>query len=389
VLAASSIWLSVVVLLLVRALRQNRHFHRLAATRPPEPPPFVSVVVPARDEAANIEACVSGLLRQDYPRPRYEIIIVDDASADATAAIASSLLHGRPEARLIALEGLPRQWHGKPFACWTGACAARAAGDWLCFLDADVRAGEAALSSAVAEATRRRLDVLSLVPRQLLASFAERLVMPCAFYALAFSQDVRSCEPERDGVSACGPFMLVRRSCYFAAGGHRAVRNQICEDLALAHRAKLNHARVATVGGDAVACCRMYRGMAPLWHGLSKNAAETAGGTAAALALAAAAITLAWTAVLLPGFALCQMWTSPSPVAALAAGVAASATASAVAFHMAGARHFSLPIWYGALFPLGYTVVAGIALSSVRLRLWGHVQWRGRTLSTQARPRAP
>lgn len=386
-LLVSLIWLSIVAVLLCKAWSQGRCFRRLSPAACPAPAPVVSVIVPARDEAANILPCMRSLLAQVYEPGAFEIVVVDDGSRDATPKLAKGLIDGSSSARLLSIGGPPSGWFGKPFACWVGACAARPDSHWLCFVDADVRASAEAVASALAEANRRNLDFLSVVPRQVLGSLAERLVIPCALYAMAFSGNVRRCEPEGEGVTASGPFMLVRRSSYFGVGGHKAVRGEICEDLALARLVKRRGARVATVGGNELLSCRMYRGFRSVWEGLSRNAVESAGDAISAVALALAALVLSWTAVILPTIAVARTIAAPGPTSALQLAVAATASLAVVAFHVAGARHFSMASWLGLLFPVGYTLAAGIALNSVRLRLLGRVLWRGRTLAVTSRNR--
>ena len=68
----------------LRALKRPR-----ADSRLPEPAPLISVLVPARDEEANIETCLKSLQEQDYPN--FEILVMDDHSSDDTAAIVGQL----------------------------------------------------------------------------------------------------------------------------------------------------------------------------------------------------------------------------------------------------------------------------------------------------------
>jgi hypothetical protein len=113
----------------------------------------------------------------------------------------------------------------------------------------------------VATAACQSLDLLSIMPRQQLVSFAERLVMPCGFYLLAFCQDLRGLQaPDGADTTATGQFMLIRRSIYEAVGGHAAVHDIICEDLALARRIKQRKGQVALRDGKELITTRMYTG---------------------------------------------------------------------------------------------------------------------------------
>jgi chlorobactene glucosyltransferase len=274
---------------------------------------------------------------------------------------------------------LPPGWIGKCHACWVGACAVAPETEWLCFLDADVRPKPALLARAFATAQSERLDLLSLAPRQELGSFAERLVMPCGLYMMAFCQDLGDLQSRAgDDATATGQFMLVRRPAYEAAGGHAAVRNIICEDVALARAIKRAGGRVALHDGREAISARMYTGWRSLWEGVAKNLVDMLGGPVPTLVSALAATAIAWAAVLIPAVDAigCAGGSSSSCVAL---GPALAASAAAVGFHVAGAHYFGIPLWYGLLFPAGYTVGAVMAIDSLRLRMSGRVTWKGRT----------
>jgi chlorobactene glucosyltransferase len=378
----SSLWLAVMAWLIARAFQQRGLLPRLDAAAPPasDHAPRIGVIIPARDEEANIGACLGSLLAQDYPQDRLHVVVVDDHSADATAAIVDDLARRHGHLTLLRSPPLPARWTGKAHACAVGARAAPDC-EWLCFIDADVTAAPSALSSAANAAKVRSLDLLSLMPRQELKSVAERLILPCGLILLSFLQDLRRSQA-RSGreVSATGQFMLVRRAAYDAVGGHTAVCSAICEDLEFARRLKQSGHTVLLMGGDGVLATRMYTGWATLWPGLAKNLVDTFGGPAATLGVAAAAVILAWAAYLLPLF---DLWTlyrgGDGALSALLLALAGSG--AAVGLHVAAAFHFRIPFWYGFIFPLGYTIGALMALDSVHRRLSGRVVWKGRIYS--------
>ncbi|HET8918045.1 MAG TPA: glycosyltransferase family A protein [Xanthobacteraceae bacterium] len=374
-------WLAAVIWLIARAFQQRG---LLQSPQPAEPPPAdrapkIAVIVPARDEAANIDRCLRSLVAQTYPASRLRIVVIDDHSGDRTFAIASALAQTYPQLTVLRSPPLPPHWVGKSHACWIGACAVAEGADWLCFVDADVWAEPALVASAIAAANAGALDLLSLAPRQELQSFAERLVMPCGLYLLAFCQDLRTVQARNSSeVTATGQFMLVRRACYETVGGHAAVRGAICEDLMLARLLKRSGGRAILQDGRRLLSTRMYRGWSTLWIGIAKNLSEMLGGPLRTIAIAVAAVALAWAAWLIPlSDALhCAQGSSPSCV-----GLIPAALGSAAAFglHIAGASYFGVPPWYGVLFPLGYSAGALIAIDSVRRRLSGRVTWKGRT----------
>src|SRR5207245_683098 len=165
----------------------ERHCHerRRLADYPPQPTgPLVSVIIPARNEAENIARCVRSVLTAAYAP--FEVIVVDDRSTDGTGDIVDRLT-GAPEAagRLRLLRGaeLPPGWFGKPWAVVQGYRAAR--GELLLFTDADTAHTPELLPRTVALLEREQVDLVSLLARQEMVSFWERLVQPHVFLALA------------------------------------------------------------------------------------------------------------------------------------------------------------------------------------------------------------
>lgn len=378
VLPLSAVWFVLVIWLICRAFRQRKALAVLQPARKAEGRfPKVCVVVPARDESANIADCVNALAIQRAVD--LDIVVVDDDSSDDTAAIVARLAREVPFLALLHAPELPSGWMGKPHACSIGASAAPADCRWLCFIDADVTVVHpSALATAVGAAQRGGIDLLSLTPRQELKSFAERLMMPCGLYLLAFSQDLSEAQAAGSGqVVATGQFMLFRREAYAAAGGHAAVRGEVCEDVALAHRLKQKGGRVLLQDGSKLLSTRMYTGWATLWPGIAKNLSEMLGGGLRTATVALIALAMAWGAVVLPAVAFtgCVGGSTAACVALLPAG---TGSAAAFALHIAGAIHFGIPFWYGFLFPLGYSAGAAIGFDSLRWRLIRRIRWKGR-----------
>jgi chlorobactene glucosyltransferase len=335
----------------------------------------VCVVVPARNEVRNILNCLEDLLAQTYPTEKLRIVVVDDESDDGTDRIVEAIARRNHNVRLLSSGTLGKGWTGKTQACWTGASACGGS-EWLCFIDADMRAEPGLVASAVAEG-RRGADMLSLAPRHRLVSFAERLMIPCGLYLLGFQQRLESASSRAQGdVTVAGQFILIRRSLYRRIGGHAAVAGAICEDLELARLANRAGASVALRDGSELLSTRMYDGWGSLWPGFTKNALEMFGGRSKTLATAAVAVLLSWTVVALPVVLALRPVRSIADEAALVVAVAAAAVA--VGFHVAGSIHFRIPLWCGVLFPAAYTLGAAIALDGLRLRLAGRVPWKGR-----------
>jgi chlorobactene glucosyltransferase len=376
VLASGIVWALVVAGLIWRAARRGAAHRHLPAEPLPDPAPSVAVIVPARNEARNIGPCLEGLVAQDYPG-RLSITVVDDESADGTVAIVGRHVEHDQRVRLLAGGPPPPGWFGKPHACWVGAAAADA--DWLCFVDADVRAEPGLLAGAVAFAARSGTDMLSLYPFLTLGSFWERVVVPAGLLVIACALPAGT--PDRSshgGVTANGQFILIRRAAYDAIGGHRAVREEVCEDRALALRLLAGGMRLGVMGGERLARVRMYTGLRPLWAGFAKNAVEVLGDPPATLGAAAATAAIAIASLLVPGLAALATALHPGWPASLGLGLAALASAALLGLGIGTARHLRIPWAYGLSLPLGSLLVALIALDSLRRRARRTVTWKGR-----------
>jgi len=235
----------------------------------PEPDvvrPEVSIIVPARNEEASLGDCLHSLTAQTGVS--YEIIVVDDGSADRTRKIAGSFAG----VRVISPGPLPAGWTGKNNAVVAGAKKARA--EWLLFTDADTVHLPGSLAWALAEAKSERADLLSYSPAQVVVTSAERAVMPIVFAELAAQYPPHKVREQSTGVIAAnGQYILVRRAAYDATGGHAAVATEILEDVALARRFRSAGQRgFFRFGGDTVRT-RMYRNWPQLREGWTKNLA--------------------------------------------------------------------------------------------------------------------
>ena len=173
--------------------------------------PSIAVIVPARNEAPTLDACIQSLLNQDYPDLR--IVIVDDRSRDATFDAAQRIAGRDPRVRVERVTELPAGWMGKSYALWTGSRAVDA--DWLLFVDADCTLHPRAVRAAVADALRRCVDLLSLWPRHDARTFWEHMLIPLCGGIIALWFGSRAWqEAERGPAFANGQFLLVRRDVY-------------------------------------------------------------------------------------------------------------------------------------------------------------------------------
>ncbi len=256
----------------VALARRLRHTPSLDEV-PPDPPvaaPRVSIVLPARDEATHIAACVSSLRASTWPA--LEIVVVDDHSTDGTGELARAAAAGDPRVRVVSAPDLPADWFGKQWACHTGA--REATGDWLLFTDADTRHGSELVARMMAMRARRHADLFSVAGHQAMGTIWEQAVQPSVFTLIlgrygGADQLERATHP-RD-VVANGQCFLISRAWYDQIGGHVAVRQYVAEDLMLAQRTVLAGGRVSMALGVRHLSTRMYDGLASLMKGWGKN----------------------------------------------------------------------------------------------------------------------
>ena len=270
------------------ALLAFRNWRDYRVPGPPEPgdeTPFVSILVPARNEGRNIEACLRGLLAQEYPR--FEVVVLDDGSTDDTAERVRGLM-GDARLRLLRAPPLPDGWAGKAHACFQASRAAR--GEWLLFVDADTRHEPELLSRAVSAAVASKADLLSTFPRQHTGSPGEALTVPFIYWVLFTLLPLREAHerPEPALCAACGQFLLVRRAAYLDTGGHAAIPLSTHDGLHLARRFKSLGRRVHLADLSPWVSCRMYQGWRGCWTGFTRNAFEATGSLRATAGLLAA-----------------------------------------------------------------------------------------------------
>jgi glycosyltransferase involved in cell wall biosynthesis len=273
------------LLLLVALIWASRHLEISRAKRehiplssrsypgPPVDAPFVSVLIAAKDEQANIGGAVRTMLEQDYPN--FELIVVDDRSTDRTAEILDTIqaecqARGDNRLKVIHVKELQPGWFGKNNAMREGLLQARA--DWFCFGDADCKqTSSRSLSMAVHHALDWNIDFLSVLPGLETQSVWERIIQPvCGAVMVFWFHPKKVNNPQDPAAYANGAFMLMKRSCYDAIGGHDAVRTEVNEDMHMARLAKEHAQRLVVVQSDDLYTVRMYAGLGEIWRGWSR-----------------------------------------------------------------------------------------------------------------------
>ncbi|HLO05137.1 MAG TPA: glycosyltransferase family 2 protein [Terriglobales bacterium] len=236
----------------------------------PRAGPRVSIVVPACNEAADIEATLTRLLALDYDN--YEIIAVDDRSTDETGEIMERIAATAPRDRLkiIRITELPAGWMGKPHAMWSAA--KQASGDWLLFTDADVLFKPDALRRALAYAHTERADHLVLFPRMVMKHPGERMMI--AFFQTLFvfgHRPWKVADPKTKDHIGVGAFNMIRRSTYEALGTYQALRFDVLDDMKLGKVVKnAGYAQRNVFGADLISI-RWAKGAWGVVDNLTKN----------------------------------------------------------------------------------------------------------------------
>jgi chlorobactene glucosyltransferase len=338
----------------------------------------VAVLVPARNEESNIEGCVRSLLAQDYRG--LEIWVYDDASTDGTLGILRRLESEVGAARMYIVQGTkgpPAGWLGKANACHRlyEAMRAEREPDYLLFTDADVRFAPSAVSRAVATAVRHRAGLLSIFPRQVTVTWAERMAVPLLshwgaynFLPLPLAFTLRSGPAF---AAANGQFMLFSTQAYEACGGHEVVRSQVLEDVGLARAVKRAGYRALLADGGPLIRTRMYGSAREVWEGYSKNVYEFFGYSVWLLAVGVVGLLVLYVLPLL----LAAVFV-PSAVG----WVFAAQYGVGVLTRVAIAGRFGYRVVDCLLHPVAVLYLIAIAVNSMLWARTGRGAWKGRRL---------
>ena len=326
----------------------------------------ISVVIPARDEAANIGACLDAA--RASVGCAVEIVVVDDHSTDATPRIVVAHAARDGRVRVIVPPPLPGGWAGKPHACWAGAQAA--ANPVLLFIDADVRLRPDAAARLAAGMRREGLALASAFPRERTGSFGEALLVPLIHVLLLGYLPFRLMRLSRSpGFGAgCGQMMMADAAAYRALGGHGAVRHSWHDGVTLPRAFRAHGRMTGLFDATALAECRMYDGWRATWRGFSKNARE---------GLAKPGALPVWTLLLGGGFCAAPVLALMAPWPPLLASLALLAAARVAV----GLRFRQSPVAV-VLTPLAMVAMLALQWRALLRGRSGAQVWRGRVQTT-------
>jgi len=351
----------------LRCLRKPTSNYTLDTT------PLVSILIPARNEEANIGTCLASLCRQDYPN--LEILVLDDNSTDGTASVVESVVAKDYRVKLIRGQPLPLGWTGKCFACYQ--LALKAKGDWLLFTDADTTHEPYMLRAILSTAIQSGSALISGFPRQQTDSIAEQVAIPLLYFILLCWVPfwlLHRCRKPRTTI-AIGQFMFFNTQAYWEAGGHERVKSKILEDVALAIAITRHGMRQTALDLSPVVSTRMYRRIYDIWEGFLKWMYSVATFSFPAfIALILAAFFL----LLVPFLWLTESILSGSVGETLYLPVILSVAALLLMRWLVD-RHFQQSVVSTLLHPLGISFMLAVGLSGIFRRITRRgIRWKGR-----------
>lgn len=364
-------------------LANHRHFRALHLTAESVPGP-VWVLIPARDEATRIAGIISDL-RAQIGVDDLRVRICDDDSTDGTGAVAATAIDGDPRFELVTnRESPPPGWTGKTHVLHLlgldllgldPVTDIEADDATVMFVDADVRLAPHAVARA-AQTSAHLGGLLTIWPAQVARTPLENLVQPLLCWSflgslpMAVSEKLRP----RSMAVANGQFLVSSLADYRRVGGHRAVRGNITEDLALARHYRDLGLPSSVRSGSGIASCRMYEGTADTWQGYRRWLATEFGGPAGAVAVAA----VMGTAYLLPWWQLIIGHRRRRAAVA----VTATTISRLVARHAETGTVGTSDVVSALAHPVAVSVGIAALADSLRSRRRGTLAWKGRTLTT-------
>jgi chlorobactene glucosyltransferase len=334
--------------------------------------PRVSILIPARNESETIGRCITSLLEQDYGD--FEVLVLDDHSEDGTGIVLAQFA----DQRLRVINGLPlpEGWTGKTWACQQLADAAT--GELLLFTDADTVFRSDTLSRGVAVMAVTNADLLTAIIHNSVPTIGEKITVPFLFWAIMSILPLGIAYRWRNSqalVAANGKFMLFRKLSYQLIGGHREVRTEAAEDIALARRIKKAGMSWRMIDATDCVSTRMYRGFVSAWQGFSKNFfAIFDYRLIPALFVWCWMLLITWQPLIEAGRGVVRLNFNGQFYAAVVTILFAVIVWSVVAVKA------KLPGKIVFLYPLTMTVASGLGFASIVLTILGKTSWKGRML---------
>jgi chlorobactene glucosyltransferase len=345
---------------------------------PAERYPFVSVLVPARNEARSIETCISSLLAQDYPD--FEVIVLNDHSSDDTAHILACLAQSDDRLRVLKGASLPEDWLGKHWACHQLGQAAT--GELILFTDADTRHTPDMLRASVSALTAEQADLVTAFPCEEVVTLGERLLVPVIGWGIFTFIPIRLVQKLRWPALSItiGQFMLFRRAAYDKVGGYESVRMEVVDDICLGRRIITAGGQWRLLDGTRHISCRMYRGFWEAVNGFSKSLFAVFDNRIIPYILGWGLVGVTFIA---PALALVSRWLR-HPLTSIPVEYAAVSVGISVVLWMVAFRRFHFPASLVFYYPLSLALFILVAIRSLFQALTGTSTWKDRLLDRAA-----
>lgn len=322
---------------------------------PPSPAPSVTVVVPARNEAAVVARSLASLAHQQYPGD-FHIILVDDSSDDATATLA------RHTAQVIAARPKPEGWTGKMWAVSEGVSHVRS--DYILLTDADIVHPPGHVAGLVARAMEGNYDIVSYMVRLSVRTAAEQALIPAfVFFFFQLYPPAWIRDPHAATAGAAGGCILIRREALERAGGIARIAGELIDDCALARAVKTTGGRIWLGLSDTAQSIREYTTFGEIFRMIARTAYTQL--KYSPLLLAGTVFGLAITYLVPPALAFA------APPGA-ARGLAALAWLLMTVCYLPSVRYARRPFFWAPLLP----AIAVFYLCATLYSAFAH--WRGR-----------
>jgi chlorobactene glucosyltransferase len=340
--------------------------------------PYVSILIPARNEQENIETCIRSILAQDYPQ--FEVIVLDDYSTDNTLFLLRKM--AKEDSRLRVMSGLPMpaDWFGKHWACHQ--LYQKAVGQLLLFTDADTYHSPSTLRDSVASLVAENADLVSAFPQQKVVTWGEKLIVPVISWGIFSILPIPLAHRlQIPGISiTIGQFMLFKRQAFEAIGGYEAIKLELVDDVALGRNIILNGLQWRFLDGTHHIQCRMYQGFLDVIDGFTKNIFAIFD-----YRVLPYLVVWIWVGIVFlePLLSVLFRWMGMGWLTNFPPNLALIAILQSLVLWLSIYKRFRFAVYLSLLYPLSISIFIFTALRSMFYTITGQVTWKERKLAKE------
>lgn len=399
-------WAGVAVKVILFLRRRATARVGLKLCRESPPTERVMVIIPAHNESRVIEHLVKSLREQKYEHASFMLAL--DRCTDDTLAKALATIDGDPRFLIHEVTHCPPDWAGKVHALHSAVEFLKSRGELppaLLFADADTRFDPEVIAATLAILRDQKLELLSLLSTLATEKWFEKVVQTATTMEVGRMFPLSEVVMDDRRAFANGQFMLFDSAAYESFGGHKAVKDAILEDLALARFMAAEKRPVQVLLADQLIRCHMYDTFAAYKNGWKRIYIECVDWKVSRLTrygwsvLIMGCILPLWGIGLLVTGLIAERAGLASefsrvlesigihgPVTLLAIGIGTACTASyafslALIYRLAGA-----PIVWAVTHPVGALLTCGILLDAARdVKNRVPIRWGGREYTREPR----